>query len=665
MRFQGRDRAERGRTGLVRRSRRSVRLVPLALSTGTSSVESLESRLLLSVFSGGRGSISFEPLPVNRSFVVPANNTAATLSVHATDSTLSPMATVSQPPNNPSGSWAGGDPGQTSGAIGPMLMLMKTVSQLDLATSGMLVVTTTRTGSLGEDSITPVIVMPPSNLLSPSSIPQSPWSPIDGSPGSPGSSLGGRSTTWAGDGPHESAGAVSSSTTSTTAMATLPDARNVQYDGTWTGPPGTTAFQLPVGPMTHEVGVSIRPGPNTGMANGPILAGLTLLDKDGDTLASIAPLWNPLTNSPVNAITVTLNGVPVGGTLVVQLASPPEGSVAGSATNSPGGMAVPYVMDVQRIDALANNGVGQGVTANSQPEFLGLNIGTLQWTTNQASLRTSSASSSSSEGVPLLTSPSFVTDPSLDSPIADESSNSPALDPAGQGGRIPLGPLASRSAAPMGPNLVSAWLDATPAVDRHERGVSQAIDDRPYDDLTGTGDDADPSAVGGVVLASAGGRARPPETPRSDGDADDAPIGLGPMPLRTANAAGSAPGTPDLDDLLAALAITTHHERPPASAPAGPDDPGPTLGLLGTTPHDADSRPAPDYLTTAFILALGMWLTTGPMLPDLMRLIPRRGGRGGWVPAGAARYFARDPARPRLFGDWRWRPVFLASRRAD
>ncbi|MHB1562331.1 MAG: hypothetical protein ACYC61_33235, partial [Isosphaeraceae bacterium] len=190
----------------------------------------------------------------------------------------------------------------------------------------------------------------------------------------------------------------------------------------------------------------------------------------------------------------------------------------------------------------------------------------------------------------------------------------------------------------------------------------QAIDDRPYDDDL-PDDDGDPSPFGGVALASAGGRDRPVKTPNAD--ADDAPAGLGPMPLRTADAAASAPGAPDLDDLLAALAATTRHERPAPSVPAGSDDPGSTIGLLGTTPHDADSRPAPDYLTTAFVLALGMGLTTGPILPDLMRLIPGRGGRRGFVPAGAARYFARDPARPRLFGDWRWRPAFLASRQAD
>ncbi|MHB1560091.1 MAG: hypothetical protein ACYC61_21785, partial [Isosphaeraceae bacterium] len=467
MRFQGRDRAEGGRTGLVRRSRRSVRLVPQALSTGTSPVESLESRLLLSAFSGGGGNaISFEPLPVDRSFTVPAYSTNATLSVHATDAGLPPMAAVLQSLDSPAASWSGGDAGQMgspTSPVGPMLMLMKTVSQVNLATSGMLVVTTTRTGSLGEDSIPPVVVMPSSSFTPSSSVSQSPWWPTAGPTGSSAATGSGRSTAWSG--PGDPAGVNSSITTSTMAMATLPDARNVQYDGTWTGPPGMTAVQLPVGPMTHEVGVTIRPGPNTGTTAGPILAGLTLIDKDGDTLASIAPLWNPLTNSPVNAITITLNGAPVGGTLIVQLASPQEGSVAGSAAaNSPGGMAIPYVMDVQRIDALTNNGAGQGVLANYQPGFLGSGIGTLPWSTNQASALNASVSSSSSANTPLPTNPSFVTDPSLEMPASNEwSSSSDSASQAGRGGRIPLGPLASRSAAPIGPNLVSAWLDATPA----------------------------------------------------------------------------------------------------------------------------------------------------------------------------------------------------------
>ncbi len=658
MRFQGRDRAEGGRTGLVRRARRSVRLVPQALSTGSSPAELLESRLLLSVFGGGGRAISFEPLPVNRAFVVPVDNTVATLSVHARDS--SPSST------NPYQPWAqpvavsgGGDAGQVAGeASAPSLMLIKTVSQFGLASSGMLVVTTTRTGNLGESSIPPVIVMSPS--LSSSSYPRNALAPPYDSTGSTTSTSWDQSNGWASG---ESAGAPSSSMTSTTSVAALPDARNLQYEGTWTGPQGTTAFQLPVGPMTHEVGVTIRPGP---MADSPILAGLTLLDKDGDKLASIAPLWNSQTNSPIDAITITLNGAPVGGTLVVQLASPQEGSVAGSpATNSPGAVAVPFTMDVQRIDALANSGnpAGQGSLTGLQPGSPGSGLGTLQWMTNQASLQNSNTTSSGSENTPLSATPLFVTDPTLDTTVADGPSTLVASeDSADLRGRIPLGPLASRSAAPMGPNLVSAWLDVAPAVDRHERGVSQAIEDRLSDDDLPDDDIADLSIYGGAVLASAGERTRPVDTPH--GESEDAPAGLGPMPLRTVDSVASVPVAADVDDLLAALTVTLRHER---SAPTRPDDLGATLGLLDTASHDADAdpRPAPDYLTTAFVLALGMGLTTGPMLPDLMRLIPKRGGRPGFVPAGAARHFPRAQPRPRLFGDGLRRPTLLASRQAD
>lgn len=676
MRFQGRYRAEGGRTGLVRRARRSVRLVPQALSSGSSAVESLESRLLLSVYSSGSGpAISFEPLLVNRAFILPVVNTAATLSVHAIDSAPPPPGS-SQPWDQSIVSLGGGNAGQMAGgagpadqragdasAAGPMLMFMRTVSQVGLSTSGMLVVTTTKTGSLGEDSVPPVVVMSPSSMLPPSSFPQSGWRSSRSLMGSTTSTGWSQSTGTVGE--STVAGASSApATRASMSVAVLPDAPNVQYDSTWNGPPGTTAVQLPVGPMTHEVGVTIRPGPDTMAADSPILAGLTLIDKDGDTLASIAPIWNPLTNSPANAITVTLNGAPVGGTLIVQLASASEGSVAGSpATNSPGGIAVPFTMDVQRIDALANNGNGVGLGAASDPQsgFLGSSFGTLQWMTNQPNVQNSSVSSSSSQNSSPPTNPSFVTDPTLETAMADEPSTSTALvTSADLGGRIPLGPLASRSAAPMGPNLLSAWLDVTPAVDRHERGVSQAIDDRLSDDDMAEDDIADLSTFGGVLLASTGDRTRPVDKP--DGEPGDASTRLGPMPLRTADTVALAPGAADLDDLLAALAITTRHERPPF---AGSDDTGSVFSLLDTARHDADARPAPDYLTTAFVLALGMGLTTGPILPDLMRLIPKRGGRRGFVPAGAARSFARPQNRPRLFGDGLWRPVALASRQED
>ncbi len=117
--------------------------------------------------------------------------------------------------------------------------------------------------------------------------------------------------------------------------------------------------------------------------------------------------------------------------------------------------------------------------------------------------------------------------------------------------------------------------------------------------------------------------------------------GLGPLPLRAPGSVGAARGNVNLDAMLAALAVTTVDANGTQGA-AGPDEPGPLLGLFGDVDHDADSRPAPDYLTTAFVLALGMGLTAGPVLPDLMRLIPSIAPRRGIAPAGAARFF-RDP----------------------
>ncbi|MGN6672726.1 MAG: hypothetical protein ACTHMA_05460, partial [Thermomicrobiales bacterium] len=70
---------------------------------------------------------------------------------------------------------------------------------------------------------------------------------------------------------------------------------------------------------------------------------------------------------------------------------------------------------------------------------------------------------------------------------------------------------------------------------------------------------------------------------------------------------------------------------------------------------DNDRRPSPDYLTSACVLALGMGLITGPIIPDLLRLIPSRSSRWRIVPAGTGRT-SRDA------GSGQWGFGRLASR---
>jgi hypothetical protein len=79
------------------------------------------------------------------------------------------------------------------------------------------------------------------------------------------------------------------------------------------------------------------------------------------------------------------------------------------------------------------------------------------------------------------------------------------------------------------------------------------------------------------------------------------------------------------------------------------------VAIASPATSDGDRRPTPDYVTSACILALGMGLMTGPIIPDLLRLLPPRSSRWrGNRPGGTARLAIGSP-REQGFGSWRRR----------
>src|SRR5262249_10337803 len=113
--------------------------------------------------------------------------------------------------------------------------------------------------------------------------------------------------------------------------------------------------------------------------------------------------------------------------------------------------------------------------------------------------------------------------------------------------------------------------------------------------------------------------------------------GLGALPMRVSGSAGGD-RTVDLDALVAALSgLAAERDRPDIAegkSQAADQFPG---ALACPLPSDDDRRLSPDYLTSACILALGMGLITGPIIPDLLRFIPSRSSRWRIVPAGTGR----------------------------
>jgi hypothetical protein len=219
-------------------------------------------------------------------------------------------------------------------------------------------------------------------------------------------------------------------------------------------------------------------------------------------------------------------------------------------------------------------------------------------------------------------------------------------------GRIALGPLASRAAAPLGPNLATMMEDPAPPVDRYERALLQEIDE--HDARTGEGPVARSIRLDGPGedSPSIDRSGASPEAGTGEGDFV-AIAGLGALPLKVSATTGRRRAA-DLDALLAALPGASRGEA--GLALAGDEvlavDPLVGSPTVPASSSRADRRPAPDYVTSACILAVGMGLTTGPLIPDLLRLIPSRSSR--WrlapqVPAGPS-----DGTAPRDRGFGRW-----------
>src|SRR5262249_7539635 len=81
------------------------------------------------------------------------------------------------------------------------------------------------------------------------------------------------------------------------------------------------------------------------------------------------------------------------------------------------------------------------------------------------------------------------------------------------------------------------------------------------------------------------------------------------------------------------------------------DDPV-LVALVGPASSDRAPPPTPHFLTSAFILAPGMGLVTGPVIPDLLRLIPSRSSRWRTIRRGGSALNPGPATRERGFGTW-------------
>jgi hypothetical protein len=458
----------------------------------------------------------------------------------------------------------------------------------------------------------------------------------------------------------------------------------VQVDGALDTNHISMVIVIPVGPTTQAVGISVHPAADTNAEEAPVVDQMMLVDKDGSTIAQLAPLGSPRAGAPANAMTVALKDAPVGGNLVIRIsvlssssraapigATGPTGATGATGASGPTGRTgatgatgptnpgwqLPLVVDVQRQEAAVPT-TSSAVHGAAEPG----GIGTLPASsTGQAATSTRSLEEPAS-WTQETAGPQAVADSSQEIPPREEPTGSTGEPWGSLTVRVTTGPLASRSAAPLGPVLATVLDDPAPPVDRHERALSQAIDDLGSEEDGGVAArDSELARVAASSLAEPGG-VDGAGTPSADGTVA-AGAGLGAFPLKVTAMGGDA-GSTDLAVLLGALPLPRAAEdlaAVVADADRWADD---RVMALAAPPSVAPVEgEAPDSLTASCGLVLALELWAGPLFPDLLAVARERISQ--WRRAlPAAPGTGRTAASTRLWAEGllRWLRSPLASR---
>lgn len=426
----------------------------------------------------------------------------------------------------------------------------------------------------------------------------------------------------------------------------VPDVHRVEVYSAIDGAGGSNIYEIAVDPNTRIVDLSLHGMPGANPSQLPIIGQMALMDPEGRLLETFAPPPDAPDGDPPDAIMVALNDAPLGGYLTVQIAAPPASAASSAAIGSVGSATASYsfVMDVQRVEASAAlQGIGlvnAGTAAASQ-----LGIGTLPGNDDSDGDEAATAGAAVQDTTADSTAIGFVDPGEGDSTV--EAAPVAQADTSELGARISTGPLAARTAAPLGPDLSNMASDPVQTIDRHELALAQEIASGDIDARSGgrglgTRRDYDAGALD---------RGDPTESGDSTQEARSyaSIAGLGPLSLKVARGRHRR-RRGELGALHAALVESTDARlsREMAAADDAGEDPV-LVAIAAPASAEGDHRPTPDYVTSACILAVGMGLITGPIIPDLLRLMPPRSSR--WRPGLAVRGPV-GPSRDRSFGGW-------------
>lgn len=403
-------------------------------------------------------------------------------------------------------------------------------------------------------------------------------------------------------------------------------------------------YDIPIGPVSQSLGVTVRPAPGMPAGEVPVVDEMSLVDSAGKTLEQVG--WpGGAGGFPSPAVLVQLHDAPVGDHILVDVAAVEASSLSSSSTSSTtstlgsgvvtasapsqsANWSVPFVLDVQRQQSSASSTDAAPVVAGTET------IGTLIVAPAQQPVIFASSSVPAEQGGSTVvdaqpTNTALAAPPASD--LVTEPTDSFNL-------RVPTGPLASRGGGALGPTLALVDAEPTQPVNRLERALSQ--------DIVGAGD--------GEQTASRGNAGGDQEF------ADD--TGIWPGSIGTAGTAGpvvSIPGRGGFPLKVTALGRDQRGQFAAlwATLPAAsnPDGAVSDAALSAISFSDLPIAPVvayrsvpetlecPDFVKAACGLALGLGLTSGPLFPDLMASLPGRLPK--WVSILRAHRRPRDVAR--------------------
>ncbi|MDG3005666.1 hypothetical protein [Paludisphaera mucosa] len=263
------------------------------------------------------------------------------------------------------------------------------------------------------------------------------------------------------------------------ALPKIPWTANYTYDGTLAVDRDSTSFRIPVGPTTQMLTLAVR-SDRAGESFVPRIDQMYLIGPRGEVLAALNGV-SFLSNATGQSFYIELHGAPTGGQLVVRLvpSTGDSGTYLGDDSDSTGedagggGGDVPtwdataFHIDVQRSDASPKAVSPQGSSSTGTSYVItlpvvwgdawtGVSVATPGGTTPQNPEAASSARVAD-DGRQHKDSADFESD--------DEETPS-----------VFLGPLVSRTAAPLGPVLATSTDDPTPSTDRASRTDRDSVD---------------------------------------------------------------------------------------------------------------------------------------------------------------------------------------------